>query len=73
MPAHGACTMIRKSTLVKLGGYNEKFKAQDGYDIWYKLLDKKKFYNISTPLFFYRQHKLSITKCKHYFKMKEKN
>ena len=62
LPAHGACTMIRKNILIKLGGYNEKFKAQDGYDIWYKFSDKKNFYNISTPLFFYRQHNLSITK-----------
>lgn len=62
LPAHGACTMIRKSKLINLGGYNEKFKAQDGYDIWYKFFNKKNFYNISTPLFFYRQHNLSITK-----------
>ena len=85
LPAHGACTMIRKNKLIKLGGYNEKFKAQDGYDIWYKFFDKKNFYNISTPLFFYRQHNLSITKNEnvilrerkkiknYHFKRKDKN
>lgn len=42
-PAHGACTMFRKKTLLKVGGYNEKLTAQDGWDIWLKIAKKKQF------------------------------
>lgn len=62
LPAHGACTMIRTKVLKKIGGYSKKFIAQDGYDIWYKILDKYNIHNISTPLFYYRQHTLSLTR-----------
>lgn len=62
LPAHGACTMIRTRILKKLGGYSKKFTAQDGYDIWYNILDKYNIFNISTPLFYYRQHSLSLTR-----------
>lgn len=62
LPAHGACTMIRTTDLEKIGGYSKKFSAQDGYDIWYNVLDKYNIFNISTPLFYYRQHNLSLTR-----------
>ena len=62
LPAHGACTMMRTSIIKKIGGYSKKFTAQDGYDIWYKIIDKYGIHNISTPLFYYRQHTLSLTR-----------
>src|SRR5688500_18182204 len=30
LPAHGACTMIRKDLLLAAGGYSEEFSCQDG-------------------------------------------
>lgn len=63
-PAHGACTMIRKECLKKIGGYNEKFDRQDGYYIWIKFIQKYEVANINLPLFFYRQHNSSLTKDK---------
>jgi glycosyltransferase involved in cell wall biosynthesis len=60
-PAHGACTMIRLSSLKKIGGYNEKFFCQDGVDIWTKIIDKEKINNINLPLFYYRQHGSNLT------------
>ncbi len=60
-PAHGACTMIRKDFLLKIGGYNEKIKRQDGFDLWVRFIEKYKVKNINLPLFYYRQHSASLT------------
>jgi CMP-N-acetylneuraminic acid synthetase len=61
LPAHGACTMIRKECLISIGGYDEKFRCQDGYDLWIKFLKRYKPYNVNIPLFYYRQHGSSLT------------
>ena len=61
-PAHGACTMIRKKILEEVGGYDEEFDRQDGYDIWLKIIFKYKVRNLNKPLFFYRQHDKNLTK-----------
>lgn len=60
-PAHGACTMIRLSFLKKLGGYNESFTCQDGYDLWIKFVTHYKVTNINRPLFYYRRHGNNLT------------
>lgn len=62
LPAHGACTMFRKESLLELGGYAEEFDCQDGYDIWVKFIQSFKPYNVNLPLFYYRQHSASLTK-----------
>jgi CMP-N-acetylneuraminic acid synthetase len=59
--AHGACTMIRSSFLKNLGGYNENFSCQDGYELWVKFISHYKVTNINEPLFFYRQHGKNLT------------
>jgi len=61
-PAHGACSMIRKECLNRLGGYNEDFSCQDGYYIWIKIIEKFEIANVNLPLFYYRQHKSSLSK-----------
>jgi glycosyltransferase involved in cell wall biosynthesis len=60
-PAHGACSLIRKSSLFEVGLYNEKFDRQDGYDLWIKLSKRYKIKNINLPLFYYRQHDKNLT------------
>lgn len=62
LPAHGACTMFRKDILVQVGGYYEEFNRQDGYELWLRFIKKHKPYNLNVPLFYYRQHPVSITK-----------
>lgn len=61
LPAHGACTMIRKEFLLELGGYDEQFSCQDGYDLWIKFVTKHKVENINKPLFHYRRHGNNLT------------
>lgn len=59
--AHGACTMIRTKFLKELGGYNENYTCQDGYELWVKFTRKFKVSNVGTPLFYYRQHGANLT------------
>ncbi len=60
-PAHGACTMIRLDFLKRLGGYNESFTCQDGYELWIKFITHYKVTNINEPLFYYRRHGNNLT------------
>jgi glycosyltransferase involved in cell wall biosynthesis len=60
-PAHGACTLIRKSILESIGGYDQTFSIQDGYDLWLNIIDKYPVRNVNLPLFYYRRHDKSIT------------
>lgn len=60
-PAHGACTIIRLSFLKKLGGYNESFTCQDGYDLWLKFIIHYSVKNVNEPLFHYRRHGANLT------------
>ncbi len=61
-PAHGACTMIRRDILRTIGGYDETFTRQDGYDLWLNIVNNYPVTNINLPLFYYRQHEDSLTK-----------
>ncbi|MGI9192840.1 MAG: glycosyltransferase family 2 protein [Chitinophagaceae bacterium] len=60
-PAHGACTMIRLDFLRALGGYDETFTCQDGYELWVKFTTFHKVTNVNRPLFYYRQHNTSLS------------
>ena len=60
-PAHGACTMIRLEHLKAVGGYNEAYNCQDGYELWVKFTDHYKVANVDKPLFYYRQHGNNLT------------
>lgn len=62
LPAHGACTMVRKRVLKSIGGYDPQFDAQDGHELWLKVLHRFDVGNVTTPLFFYRQHGSSMSR-----------
>ena len=61
LPAHGACTMIRTRVLKAVGGYDTRFAAQDGHELWLRMLHRFKVANVQTPLFYYRQHSSSMS------------
>jgi len=60
-PAHGACTMIRVASMKKVGGYDESYTCQDGYELWVKFISKFKVTNINKTLFSYRRHNNNLT------------
>lgn len=60
-PAHGACTLIRKEFLKSVGGYDESYSCQDGYELWIKFITHYKVTNIKEPLFYYRRHGENLT------------
>src|SRR5205085_2297669 len=63
LPAHGACTMVRRRVVKNVGGYEQGHGAQDGYQLWLKILKQYQGQvgNITTPLFYYRQHGASLS------------
>ena len=62
LPPHGAGTLIRKRNFIKVGGYNEELNAQDGYDIWSKIIRTSSSYTVPQIIFYYRQHKKSLSR-----------
>ncbi len=62
MPPNGACTMIRTEIMKSLEGYREDLGAQDGFDIWTRIIKKYKCANVNLPLFFYRRHSNNLTR-----------
>ena len=60
-PAHGACTVIRTEFIRSVGGYDESYSCQDGYELWIKFTAKYKVTNIRELLFYYRQHGENLT------------
>lgn len=64
MPALAACCLIKKSVLFSVNLYDENFTRQDGYDLWYKLLNNFQFKHVSLPLFYYRRHDQNLTSNK---------
>lgn len=62
LPPHGACTMVRTRLLKLVGGYSEDVNAQDGWELWFKLLHRTKAASIDAPLFYYRQHGSSLSR-----------
>ncbi|QDS96357.1 Putative glycosyltransferase EpsE [Roseimaritima multifibrata] len=62
LPAHGACTMVRRRILKSVGGYDVQHDSQDGHELWIKVLHRFGVANVSTPLFYYRQHSESMSR-----------
>lgn len=63
-PPHGACTLIRKRTLLQIGGYDENLTSQDGWDVWFRANGADSFAVVASPIFYYRQHGGSLSRKK---------
>jgi glycosyltransferase involved in cell wall biosynthesis len=61
LPPNGACTLVRASVLKEVGGYREDLRAQDGFDLWSKVVSRHKCANVNLPLFYYRRHGSNLT------------
>ena len=61
MPPNGACTLVRAQVLDDIGGYREDLGAQDGFDLWTKVVTRYKCATVNLPLFYYRRHGDNLT------------
>lgn len=61
IPAHGACSLIRRTFLESIGGYDESVPRQDGLDLWLHLEPQHRVRSVAEPLFFYRRHGGNLT------------
>ena len=62
LPPHGACTLFRTRALKAVGGYSEDIDAQDGWELWYKLVNRVGAVSLDVPVFYYRQHDTSLSR-----------
>ena len=62
LPAHGACSMMRRECLLALEGYDEAYNCQDGWDLWLRFIENYGVENINLPLFYYRQHSNNLSR-----------
>ncbi|KAA5822446.1 glycosyltransferase [Algibacter amylolyticus] len=52
-----ACTPFKKERYLKIGGYDEKLKSFEDWDLWIRMLNENsKVVKISKPLYYYRKH-----------------
>jgi glycosyltransferase involved in cell wall biosynthesis len=65
VPPNGACTLVRARVLNEVGGYREDLGAQDGLDLWTKVISRYKCANVNLPLFYYRRHGDNLTTNTH--------
>jgi len=59
-----AGAMYRRSCYDQIGGYNEELRYQEDYDFWIRFIDIFAVYNVNLPLYYYRQHELSMSENK---------
>jgi hypothetical protein len=56
--------MMRKSAILKLGGYRAAFLAAEDYDLWLRVCDDGKIVNLPSYVLDYRIHSSSVTQRK---------
>ncbi len=54
--------MIRRKTLMDLGGYNAKYVVAEDYDLWLRVFEVSNLANLAEPLIMHRKHKNQTTK-----------
>ena len=60
----GSGMIYKKKVWEQLNGYDENLKFQDDLDFWIKIKKKKKYkiFHINQYLYYYRNHKTSMSK-----------
>ena len=60
-PVPHSLTVIRKHSLIKVGGYDTQFMIAHDYDLWVRLLEKGKGHNLDEVLGVCRTHEKSFS------------
>ncbi|UVC11661.1 glycosyltransferase [Rhizobium sp. TH2] len=63
-PVVHPAAMMRKSAILKLGGYRAAFLAAEDYDLWLRVCDDGKIVNLPSYVLDYRIHSSSVTQRK---------
>ncbi len=59
----GASLMISRRLFLSLGGYDEKLRSCEDFDLWLRILDAGiKVYNIKLPLYLYRINEYGLSR-----------
>ncbi|MFC0876122.1 glycosyltransferase family 2 protein [Saccharicrinis sp. FJH2] len=61
---HGACSLIKRKTLLEVGGYSKHVACRDGLDLFLKIRERKTILSVPEYLFYYRQHTQNLTRNK---------
>ncbi len=61
--SHPTC-MMRRSALVAVGGYRDKYETVEDFDLWLRLAEHGRLANLPEVLFQYRQHHESVNATK---------
>jgi len=56
-----SCALVKKDSLIQLGGFDEQMKLADDYDLWFRLSLIGNLSFINLPLFYWRYHKSSLS------------
>jgi glycosyl transferase family 2 len=57
--SHPAC-MVRRSTLLAVGGYREEFESLEDFDLWLRLAEQGRLANLPEILLNYRLHHTNV-------------
>lgn len=57
--SHPACVM-RRSTLLAVGGYREEYEFLEDFDLWLRLAERGRLANVPEVLFNYRLHRANV-------------
>jgi GT2 family glycosyltransferase len=60
---HGS-VMIRRSVLLEVGGYDERYAYSHDYDLWLRIIERYKVSNLPEPLYCWRSSPTQISSLK---------
>ncbi|WP_416675822.1 glycosyltransferase family 2 protein [Egbenema bharatensis] len=60
-PICNPCALIRRESLVQIGGYDERLGQAEDLDVWLKLGEIGKLANLTEPVLQYRVHSRSVS------------
>ena len=60
---HGS-VMMRRSVILSMGGYDERFKCANDYELWLRIVETHKVANLTDPLYCWRSLSTQISSAR---------